>query len=118
MPRVALDFGGQPIVVSGAGFESAVAGERLVHDLLATEARNGRLAPGKIPPSPWLSRCGAIDSGAAFDPLRRRHDLAVSAVLPHPELVDEHELLRVVLVVADAAREEVHVLRNHERHPR
>src|SRR4051812_17983545 len=38
--------------------------------------------------------------------------------LPHPELVDEHELLRVVLVVADALGEEVHVLRNHERHPR
>src|SRR5262249_42570806 len=43
---------------------------------------------------------------------------AVSAVLPHPELVDEHELLRVVLVVADALGEEVHVLRKHERHPR
>jgi hypothetical protein len=65
-----------------------------------------------------VSRCGAIDSGAVFDPLRRRHDLAVNAVLPYPELVDEHEHLRAVLVVADALREEVHVLRNHERHPR
>src|SRR5436190_24211974 len=38
-------------------------------------------------------------------------------VLPYPELVDEHAHLRAVFVVADALREEVHVLRNHERHP-
>jgi hypothetical protein len=48
LPRVALDFGSEPIVVSGAGFESAVAGERLVHDFLAGEARNARLDRGKM----------------------------------------------------------------------
>jgi hypothetical protein len=48
LPRVALDFGTEPIVVSGAGFESAVAGERLVHDFLAGEARNARLDRGKM----------------------------------------------------------------------
>src|SRR6266567_899599 len=60
----------------------------------------------------------AIDSGAAFDPLRRRHDLAVSAVLPHPELVDQQAVpVRAELVVADPLREKVHVLRRNERHP-
>src|SRR5262245_13484619 len=83
----------------------------------ATEARNGRLESGKIAPRPWLSHCGAIDSGAAFDPLRRLHYLAVSAVLPYPELVDEHAVRRAPLVVADALREQVHVLRRNERHP-
>src|SRR6478735_442375 len=60
----------------------------------------------------------AIDSGAAFDPLRRRHDLAVSAVLPYPELVDQQAVpVRAELVVADPLREKVHVLRRNERHP-
>jgi hypothetical protein len=45
---VALDFSSEPIVVSGAGFESAVANERLDHDSLADEARNARLDRGKI----------------------------------------------------------------------
>jgi hypothetical protein len=45
---VALDFSSEPIVVSGAGFESAVAAERLVHDFLAGEARNARLDRGKM----------------------------------------------------------------------
>src|SRR5213079_622780 len=103
---VTADLRDESDVVGGPGDESAVAGERLVHDFLATEARNGRLESGKITPRPGLSHCGAVDSGAAFDPLRRRHDLAVSAVLPYPELVDQHAVLRAVLIVADALREE------------
>src|SRR5262249_15827425 len=47
-PGVALDFSGEAVVVVGAGFESAVAGERLVHDFLAGEARNARLDRGKM----------------------------------------------------------------------
>jgi hypothetical protein len=43
---------GESDVIGGLGDESAVAGKRLVHDLLATEARNGRLASGKIAPRP------------------------------------------------------------------
>jgi hypothetical protein len=58
---------GESDAVGGSGDESAVAGERLVHDSLATEARNGRLESGKITPRPWLGHCGAIDSGAAVD---------------------------------------------------
>jgi hypothetical protein len=49
---VALDFGREAIVVAGAGFESAVAGERLVHDSLAGEARNARLERGKMSVTP------------------------------------------------------------------
>jgi hypothetical protein len=45
---------GESDVVAGLGGESAVAGERLVHDSLVTEARNGRLESGKIMPRPWL----------------------------------------------------------------
>ena len=66
LPGVTQDLCGESDVVGGPGDESAVAGERLVHDFLATEARNGRLESGKVAPRPWLSHCGAIDSGAAF----------------------------------------------------
>ena len=79
------NLGGESNVVGGLGSESAVARERLVHDSLAAEARNGRLGSGKFTPNPWLSHWGAIDTGVAFDPLGRRHGLAVSALLPHPE---------------------------------
>src|SRR5262249_148916 len=43
LPGVTLNLCGESHVVGGPGDESAVAGERLVHDSLATEARNGRL---------------------------------------------------------------------------
>jgi hypothetical protein len=39
---------GEPDAVAGPGDESAVAGERLVHDVLAGEARNARLDRGKM----------------------------------------------------------------------
>jgi hypothetical protein len=48
-------------LVAGPGDESAVAGERFVHDALATEARKGRLESGKFTPNPWLRHRGAID---------------------------------------------------------
>jgi hypothetical protein len=35
LPGVALDLGGERVVVAGASLVSAVAGERLVHDCLA-----------------------------------------------------------------------------------
>ena len=90
LPGVAPNLCGESDVVGGPGDESAVAGERLVHDLLATEGRNGRLESGKLTPRPLLRQ----------------------PVLPHPELVDEHgDCRRAVLVVADALREDAHVLR-------
>ncbi len=57
LPGVAPDLGGESDVVGSPGDESAVAGESLVHDFLATEARNPRLRSGKITPRPWLSHC-------------------------------------------------------------
>jgi hypothetical protein len=75
LPGVTPNLCDESDVVGGPGDESAVAGERLGHDLLATEARNGHLESGKITPRPWLRHCGASDSGAAVDRLRRRHDL-------------------------------------------
>jgi hypothetical protein len=67
LPGVTPNLCDESDVVGGPGDESAVARERLIHDLLATEARNGRLESGKITPRPWLRHCAAVDSGAAFD---------------------------------------------------
>ena len=52
LPGVTQNLCGESDVVGGPGDESAVACERLVHDLLATEARNGRLESGKITSRP------------------------------------------------------------------
>ena len=46
VPGVTPNLRGESDVVAGPGDESAVAGERLVHDLLATEARDGHLRIG------------------------------------------------------------------------
>src|SRR5712672_2803253 len=52
LPGVTPNLCGESDVVARLGDESAVAGERLVHDALATQARNGRLESGKITPRP------------------------------------------------------------------
>ena len=64
LPRVTPNLSGETNVVGGPGDESAVAGERLVHDFLATEARNRGLGSGKVAPTSWLRDCGVIDSDA------------------------------------------------------
>jgi hypothetical protein len=46
---------GESYAVGRPGDESAVAGERLLHDSLANEARNGRLESGKATPTPRQS---------------------------------------------------------------
>jgi hypothetical protein len=52
LPGVTPNLCGESDVVGGPGDESAVTDERLVHDFLATEARNGHLESGKITPRP------------------------------------------------------------------
>jgi hypothetical protein len=52
IPGVTPNLCGESDVVGGPGDESAFAGERLVHDSLATEARSGRLESGKVSPRP------------------------------------------------------------------
>ena len=71
---MAPDRRDEPFLVRCAGVEPALARDHPSHTH-RDEARNPRLAPGKFAPRPWLSQCGAIDSGAVFDFLRRRYDL-------------------------------------------